>query len=184
MKALGRYDEAAKAYLEVDEECTKFAKPWTRRYALEAARAYVEGRMNDKASQILGEIAQSAEILDRLEAHVELSKMYTAEGNPIKAESELTHLLTDKQFRESPYMVRAVRVNLKQLYVRLGNKDAADKIEALLEDKHCPKCGSAENVVPISYGLILSSEKGAHLGGCGIEPYSARWWCNTDGLAF
>ncbi|MBS2011229.1 MAG: tetratricopeptide repeat protein [Cyanobacteria bacterium SZAS TMP-1] len=184
LKSMGRFADAAQAYLEADQEWSKSRPESTHRYAMEAGETYVEGKMYDKAKEIFEGIISSQDPHYWLAAHFGLSKAYALEGNSKQAEKELTDLFHISRFRQSPNAVRSVRTQLLQLYLSLGRKKDAEKIQAQLQDKHCPKCGSAENVVPIGYGLLHGPAVGFHPGGCVSSPDSPRWWCNTDGTSF
>jgi hypothetical protein len=144
-------------------------------------------KLYDKARPIFEDIVASAGPMDVLNARAELAKIDRAQGDEIKAEGELTQLLADKRFTESWTMMRALRVRLREAYTiagKAGEAGEANKIEAILKDKHCPKCGSDKNVLPIVYGLHSGRSAGVHPGGCLVDQYSPRWWCETDSLEF
>ncbi|MBS1991323.1 MAG: hypothetical protein JSS83_12450 [Cyanobacteria bacterium SZAS LIN-3] len=184
LTAMGRYDDAAAKYLEISRNLAKIQPEWGSPAALEAAEAYMTGKMYDKARNIFENIIKAKDAQYSLPAHMGISRSYEAEGNARLAEKELTDQLASKELTQAPGAVRAIRLRLQQLYTNSGRKNEAAKIQAQLDDKHCPKCGSAENVVPIGYGLLHGPAVGFHPGGCVSSPDSPRWWCNTDGISF
>lgn len=80
--------------------------------------------------------------------------------------------------------LRQLLIAQKEMHRLQGDKAKVAEIEAQLADKHCPICGSDENIEPIAYGRILGAPKGYHLGGCEVGPDSPKWWCTMDEIEF
>lgn len=180
LERLGRYDQAAQMYLQCE---ARAAKGEAGGYMRLAGRAYVDGGLYDKAKQTYERVMKLGDREETLLAHLDLSDMYQARGRPKDAESELTSFL---RTTKSPTDVRSIRVALKTLYLKLNRKQDAHKIDALLNDMHCPVCGSSKNVEPIQYGMQAAPgpAAGYHAGGCMVSPDSPQWWCKTDNISF
>jgi tetratricopeptide (TPR) repeat protein len=181
---MGRYDEAANIYLDLDKRDVSSPGQADRRNAFEAGSIFVSAKLYDKARAVFEDVATSAAPFIVMNARFDLAKIDHAEGDDKKAAAELTQLLGDKRFSESSGTKRSLYVRLKEIYTLAKNTDEANKIEAILQDKHCPKCGSDKHVVPVAYGLIRGMPAGVHLGGCCVSLDSPRWWCDTDQLSF
>jgi tetratricopeptide (TPR) repeat protein len=183
LTALGRFDAAAQLYLHLDQELVNNNPSMRRDFAMDAGRAYIKGKMYDQGKQVFEEVAKSGPIYYRYQAHVEISKLYETEGNPQKAEEELADLQKDLEY-DTPGMARSIRTSLLELYERLGKTGEIVRMEALLNDKHCPKCGSDKNVLPIVYGLPTGPTEGVVQGDCLVGADSPRWFCTVDNLRF
>jgi len=193
-KGMGRYEDAEQSYNDADLEMRKYGSgigPGTR-FKVEAGRAYVQGKMYDMARKIFEPMVASDDVKDRVTGHLQLSQCYEAEGNSKMAIQELTDILAEKQLaKESPHSVYQVRNLLKKLYGRLNMIAQANAMETMLQDKHCPLCGSDKNVIPIKRGREPRPEPGEppveeakYENGCVIESDPPRWFCKTDSLRF
>ncbi len=57
-------------------------------------------------------------------------------------------------------------------------------------DKRCPKCNKKNDVIPISYGLLIGGiptkhgKEVFHDGGCEITGCDPHWYCRRDNYSF
>lgn len=184
LKDLGKYKESAQAYLQCAEEDRIRRKNTSRSYYSQASEVYTEGKMYDKAIAIEKETIAVGTEREKTLARVALSNIYLAMGDKANAEKILVDWLQQNASTCLPQDIRTVRVCLRDLYTKLGQKDKADSIASFLQDKHCPKCGSDAAVEPIAYGLIRGNLVGVHAGGCCVSNDSPQWWCKNDQLEF
>lgn len=113
-----------------------------------------------------------------------LAKVYDREKDPGLAEKTLNDLERSAQLAKRPLDVRSARVAYLDFLTAHNRKADAAKVQQALNDKHCPICGSEQEVQPIAYGLIRNPPPNVHLGGCMVGPDSPRWYCQKDKLEF
>lgn len=184
LKDLGKYEESAQTYLQIAEEDRIRRKNSSRTFYSRASEVYAEGKMYDKAIAIEKETIAVGTEREKTLATVALSNIYLAMGDKANAEKVLVDWLQQNASTRSSQDIRTVRVFLSHLYHKLGQNDKFDGISSLLQDKHCPRCGSDVGVEPITYGLIVGNGHVGHAGGCCVSVDSPQWWCKNDQLEF
>ena len=188
LKSLGRLDEAIEAYTKAEDLHDKhFGHHSDRRMAI--GSIYADGGMFDKALEKYEDVAKSDKVMERYGAHVALSQLYLKQNKPALAEREVSDLLVDPQVKESSWLLRGCREWLRNFYVRERRPADEQKMVALLEDKHCPKCGSDKNVIRIVYGLqsvgiVDATKDEVYHGGCCVSMESPGWLCKADQCRF
>lgn len=67
------------------------------------------------------------------------------------------------------------------------------KYDANKKNNTCPKCNKKDKVIPIVYGLLISTNgddplkdegKTFKAGGCGISNCDTHWFCKRDKIEF
>lgn len=184
LEMMGRFEDAAQCYLSTIDE--RWQGPTSPNYQtmLDAGQIYVNGHLYDKAIETYRKVTEPAINGWNAQAHVQISEALLAEGKAQEAQKELTDALSNSSPAKNPQAARTLRTALEALYTNLKMETEAARIKTLLEDKHCPACGSDQDVLPIAYGLIISPPPGVHLGGCEVSNNSPRWWCNKDNIGF
>lgn len=177
----GRHDLAGNAYMELfcDPESPQFCT-----YALQAGEEYLAAKQWVKAKEAYGAALKVSDQTNNFWAQQGIWKAYIAEGNTKTVGIELKNSEGKENAIKNPEILRAYRISRQDIYKALGNKDETDRIQKQLDDKHCPICGSDQNIEPIAYGLIKHSVPGYHLGGCCVSEVSPRWWCTKDKVEF
>lgn len=114
----------------------------------------------------------------------ELWDTYLLQGKADLVREDLRITEQRIQFLKTPADKRAFRTEIRDAYAKLKDHEHVARLNALLDDNHCPICGSNENLEPIFYGLIKGPIIGFHAGGCGVSNGSPRWWCTKDKVEF
>jgi|688.fasta_scaffold123760_2 tetratricopeptide (TPR) repeat protein len=157
-------------------------------YAADAANAYRRCGDYKKAEEIyqtLIETGKPGNAPVQLDAHISLAQTFAEEGNLTAAEQTLNDFVSVSLTEHDSYQVRAARIALKDLLKTENRLSDVEKIDAILNDKTCPICGTISNVVPVSYGRRIGIEPvPSHFLGCTRFPGSPQWWCNKDSAGF
>jgi len=187
LKSLRRAEEGIQAYTQATDMRDKhFGQTTDRRRAI--GGIYAACGMVDKAIEKYEDVAKSDKVLERYGAHIALSQTYLDQKNLKLAEKQLTDMLDDKQIKESPRLLRGCRVWLQNYYARQKRAEDEKRMLALLDDRHCPKCGSDKNVIRIVYGRSTcgssASTEEVEQGGCCWAVEAPGWRCKTDQVTF
>lgn len=89
-------------------------------------------------------------------------KLDTVKAGLKEAEIRVTSS-TDSSLRSG------LRAAMKETYEQMGDEKSAAALRDQINDRHCPKCGG---LTEISFG------------GCVVDEYGPKWWCDKDRLAF
>lgn len=80
--------------------------------------------------------------------------------------------------------ITLARMSLAEIYKKEGNLQALQEVRQLLDKSQCPLCGSKQEIIPVTYGLIMPTEDvraaadvTVHYGGCCDEPF--RRYCKN-----
>ena len=177
-----RPDQACEFYMQCEKLCPQGL------FAAEAANAYrkcKDFRSAEKIyqDQIKAEKPRNAPVM--LDANISLGQAFEEEGNLAAAEQTLENFVNVSLTKRDFYQVRAARIALKDLLKTENRLAEVAKIEANLDDKTCPICGSTSNVLPVSYGRRTGAEGvPSHYAGCTHFPGSPQWWCTNDNIGF
>lgn len=180
------FARAADDYLK----CEKIARVSIRRrngsYLPQAGRAYRQGRDFAKAEEIFKSLIDKAGTYQfDVAPQTLLAQVYEDEGRFEEAEKTLRDYLNTNLASKNTLSIRAARISLKELYTKENHTSDAKKVEAELNDKHCPICGLDIAVVPIAYGLPGGPPNNTvQQGGCIVTPFSPQWWCKNDKISF
>lgn len=109
---------------------------------------------------------------------------YLLQGKPDLVREDLRTAESIIQSLKTPADKRAFRTEIRDTYAKLNDHDNVAKLNSILDDNHCPICGTNKTLEPIAYGLIRGPIKGFHAGGCEVSNGSPRWWCTKDKVEF
>lgn len=104
---------------------------------------------------------------DALAASAEANKTRTDTAGRSKAE-----LMEEMQ--KTNALLRQSRIAERAVCKLLGKKDKIRELDAQLDDKHCPICGSDQNVETLK----------DQLDGSEALAKSLQWWCTADEIGF
>lgn len=176
-----RPDQAFKYYVQCENLYPE------GRFAAEAANAYRKCKDFSKAEELYQEQIKAGKpgiAPVTLDAHISLAQTYQEEGNLGAAEQTLKDFVSVSLRNRDFYQVRAARIALKDLFTTENRLADVTGIDAILDDKTCPICGSASNVLPVAYGRRIGVDHSVHWEGCTHFPGSPQWWCNKDNTPF
>jgi tetratricopeptide (TPR) repeat protein len=167
----GRFDAAAKIYMQC--EVITGIKSQFRSHI---ADTYTEGKMFAKAEAIYRTDMKEGKPEDAFTATIALAKLYDLQGQLADAEKTLQDLLDNSVKIHNYNQVRSARVALRQLWQKENKTADLEKIDAALNDKHCPVCGLDDRVLAVA-------EKYYVRGGC-FKPSYPHWCCERDDTRF
>lgn len=106
-----------------------------------------------------------------------LWRLDITEGKPEATAIAIATLLKSNRMPTKPINRRALYKRLESIYEELNDQAGQTAMKDLLEDKHCPKCGSDKNIKVYVYGYTGNR-------GCVRDDWSPMFKCLTDDLEF
>lgn len=178
----GQNEQAAKYYLRCNEIGRKNGLTPYLDLAY-AARECLAAKEFLQAEQIYKTLIKEGVGDTYTDPHIALSQVYEAQGRLSEAEKNLQEFLAFSLSKTQFAQSRAAREALLNFYKRQRRDAEAEKMQELLEDEHCPICGSDCTVVHIVYGLPTKlTPKNVHLGECLIG--TTQFYCEQDHIEF
>lgn len=97
----------------------------------------------------------------------------------------------DKYYRLTIDLLEVRKAAISDLHITFPEDCVYNKNSI---NNHCPRCGKADSVIPILYGLLVPifDEKGKQIkeipehypGGCTVTNCDPTWYCKRDMLSF
>ncbi len=182
--SLGEYSLAGKTQLELYEQSKETYGKGQPYYLCTAGEKFIEAKDYSSAEAAYERALSELGELEWVGAQKGLWITYIKQGKLDKVKDDIAKATERVKTLNNPQLSRTFRVCLKQIYQLIDDKTSLAKVVAILDDRHCPICGSDHNVQPIVYGLPASPMPDVQHGGCMITADSLRWYCKTDKVRF
>ena len=172
LATFGRFDEAINCYVQCNDVAEQDGLGHYCYLPL-VAQVYCQNNQFSKAEEIYKSIITAGQNVS--EMTVALSTVFEKSGKIDLAEETLENFLIANP--RNRLMLLALKDNL----TKQNKTESINKVDQILADKHCPRCLSDAEVIPISYGMpSFPVKEHVHLGGCVYSPGFPQWWCEKD----
>lgn len=179
-----KYDLAGKAELSAYEKLKAVRQRGNSEMICKAGEYYLEGKNYAQAEATFEKAIKELDDVDWVDAQKGLWITYLNQDKKDQLIASIAAASERVKKIGYPTLTRQFRFALKEIYDDLGDKVNSAKVEAQLNDKHCPLCGSDKSQEPIVYGLPAGEMKDVHLGGCIVTEESPHWYCTKDKVSF
>lgn len=179
-----KYDLAGKAELTAYEKLKAVRQRGNPEMICKAGEYYLEGKHYAQAEATFEKAIKELDDFDWVDAQKGLWITYLNQDKKDKIRESIAAASERVKKIGYPTLTRQFRFALREIYDDLGDQVNSAKVEAQLNDKHCPVCGSDKSLEPIVYGLPAGEMKDVHLGGCIVTEESPLWYCTKDKVSF
>lgn len=185
-KGLDKYDQAAKSEMK-RYHLLHAENPRSGMEVINTAGEYfIEAKDYASAEATFEEALKDADDFEWVDSQKGLWITYLNQDKPDKVKASIAAASERIKKISNPKLTREFRFALVEIYGDLGDETSVKAVQAQLDSKNCPVCGSDKTIQPIMYGLPAKDAKevDVHFGGCIVTQESPRWYCSKDKVEF